>query len=1364
MSLGYNYYMSNGTGKGLFYDCPLESVYLGRNISFDSAYNYGYSPFYNNRGNIELTIGEQVTEIGKYAFSYCSGLTSVVIPSRVRTIGSSAFSGCRGLTSVNFNAEKCSSMSSSVFSGCSSLTEINIGDNVTTIPSYAFYGCSELTSVVIPSSVTEIGSYAFSRCSGLTSVVIPSSVTSIGESAFYDVKKAFFLTNTKPSIGKDAFYNCKVYYTANNDLYSIPGTQKVYSLLSSMFDVDGVKYVPTSMSQRTCDMVDVDYTAESVNSAIGPTVKYTNSTGRQYDFKVNKVNMYAAYGCKVLSDLALKNEGEIEKYAFCNSSATAIDVDNTVTAIGDYAFNGLYSATAITTSNSGAIGKYAFSGCTSATTIVASNNGGIEKNAFSGCPSATTIKVSNKGDIGENAFNGCMTKSDGEIEVSNYGNIGESAFSGCSSATTIKVSNKGAIGENAFKGCMTKSDGEIEVSNDGNIGKSAFSGCTAAISITASNNGAIGSNAFRGCMRASKGVVNISNKGNIGSSAFSDCTNATKIDIMNEGSLGETAFYQCYSAKEINFGDAITSIGNDCFYGCSSVGNIIFSKNIASIGSGSFQNCTSMKSVEFNDKITSISSNAFTNCGLTSLTIPLNITSIASGAFDGCTSIGDLIFEDSETAIDLGCKFVSGRNIYFGRDFTYTLTSINHSSPFSSNEIIEKVTTNDNVTFIGSYAFDACTSINDVTLGDNILSLGECCFRNCTAIENIKLGEKTSTIGGYCFSGCSGLLGVDYNYELKNIGEYSFENCSKLASLTIHPNVDKLLEGTFDGCTSIEELTFEDTDDAINIACVFVSGKNLYLGRNVTYSMNNSSPFNGDPFLEKVVTSMNVTNIPDYLFYNCKKLKDVYLSDAVKTVGEYVFSGDVALTKFEVGVSIESIGDEAFSDCTALLDFSSHSILPAAVGTEALDDIDKLECTLHVPEGTEDDYMAADQWKEFWIEDDLLPRYKVIVTVDPECAGMGTVKGSNGYDKNTTATLEAVPAESYVFVEWSDGNKQNPRTMTVTEAVNLTAKFAYRYYIKTQPAANNISVALSEAVPGVEYKWYAELEGRVDKDITNDLQSTGSYAWRKSGGVWTSGNKGVNSSSSTLIIDITAKAGDKLTFDYSVSSEASWDKLTIYLGSSQIGSAYSGSASGKFEYTFESDMNTTLKFVYSKDVSTSSGSDQATISNVIFEGEGVEILLLDGETSSAVTASGLETEMYYYCEVIMPDGTILTSDKVQYTGTAGSTYTISIASSDNGMVLGAGTYVAGTTITIEAIAADGYEFVRWSDGNTDNPRVITVDADVNLTAEYKKATSTGISDIILSPAKEGIYDIMGRKLPIPQRGINIINGKKVIVR
>ena len=87
------------------------------------------------------------------------------------------------------------------FSACTGLTSVIIGNSVTSIGGYTFSDCSGLTSITIPDSVTSIGGYAmFLRCINLTSVTIGNSVTSIGDDAFRDCSglKSITLKSTTP--------------------------------------------------------------------------------------------------------------------------------------------------------------------------------------------------------------------------------------------------------------------------------------------------------------------------------------------------------------------------------------------------------------------------------------------------------------------------------------------------------------------------------------------------------------------------------------------------------------------------------------------------------------------------------------------------------------------------------------------------------------------------------------------------------------------------------------------------------------------------------------------------------------------------------------------------------------------------------------------------------------------------------------------------------------------------------------------------------------------------------------------------------------------------------------------------------------
>ena len=67
-----------------------------------------------------------------------------------------------------------------------------------------------------------------------------------------------------------------------------------------------------------------------------------------------------------------------------------------------------------------------------------------------------------------------------------------------------------------------------------------------------------------------------------------------------------------------------------------------------------------------------------------------------------------------------------------------------------------------------------------------------------------------------------------------------------------------------------------------------------------------------------------------------------------------------------------------------------------------------------------------------------------------------------------------------------------------------------------------------------------------------------------------------------------------------------------------------------------------------------------------------------------------------------------------------NTYTVSATSGNNtmGTVSGGGTYNHGSTATLTASPAMGYHFVSWNDGNTQNPRTVTVTANATFTATF----------------------------------------------
>lgn len=122
-------------------------------------------------------------------------------------------------------AYKVTSIGGYAFSGCSGLTSVTIGNSVTTIGQSAFYYCSGLTNVTIGNSVTSIGGTAFAGCSNLTKVLLPTSIESLGDYLFSSTLRDLFVHWEDPITISEGVFS----YCYKNTILHVPkGSAKYY--------------------------------------------------------------------------------------------------------------------------------------------------------------------------------------------------------------------------------------------------------------------------------------------------------------------------------------------------------------------------------------------------------------------------------------------------------------------------------------------------------------------------------------------------------------------------------------------------------------------------------------------------------------------------------------------------------------------------------------------------------------------------------------------------------------------------------------------------------------------------------------------------------------------------------------------------------------------------------------------------------------------------------------------------------------------------------------------------------------------------------------------------------------------------------
>ena len=556
--------------------------------------------------------------------------TFVKIPDTVKTIGDNAFKNNDMIRNI-YIPDSVTSIGVDAFYDCDQLTSVFIPDSVTSVGSSCFYSCNNLTYAKLPQNMNVVSSHMFYECKKLETVVFGMNVTEIGSYAFYNCSQLKVdLPGNIEKIGDSTFMNCK-----------------------SLTEIT----IPKSLTDCGIDIFS---------------------------------------GCSNLKTIKFeKGITTIPKDLFWGYSYNSwfdgleeIDIPETVTTIGEYAFNNCKNLTTVTgMKNVTEIGDNAFYNCSNLVNIkLPENLTEIGRYAFYNCSQLKVDLSGNIKKIGNSTFMNCKSLTEITIPKS-LTDCSYDIFSGCSNLKTIKF-EKGitTIPENLFWGYSYNSwfDGLEEID----------------IPETVTT---------------------------IGEYAFNNCKNLTTVTGMkNVTKIGDNAFYNCSNLKEITIPDTVESMGTSIFYGCTSLKSVVLPNKRVNITDSTFCNCSSLESITLPDTVEYIRNNAFYGCSsLKKIVWSKSIKEIENNAFKGCSSLTEIIIPDGVTSIG--------------------------SNAFQNCTSLASVRIPDSVTSLGTYIFDGCSSLTDVTLGKGLTSIPSYMFSNCESLKNIKIPYNVATIENYAF-------------------------------------------------------------------------------------------------------------------------------------------------------------------------------------------------------------------------------------------------------------------------------------------------------------------------------------------------------------------------------------------------------------------------------------------------------------------------------------------------------------------------------------------------------------------------------------------------------------------------------------
>ena len=346
-------------------------------------------------------------------------------------------------------------------------------------------------------------------------------------------------------------------------------------------------------------------------------------------------------------------------------------------------------------------------------------------------------------------------------------------------------------------------------------------------------------------------------------------------------------------------------------------------------------------------------------------------------------------------------------------------------------------------------------------------------------------------------------------------------------------------------------------------------------------------------------------------------------------------------------------------------------------------------------------------------------QYTVSVHSDNDV--MGSATGSGLYDYLEVAEIEAVPNYGFDFTNWSDESTEASRSITVTQAVDLTALFTFHKFNVELTSNNDDYGTVSGA-------------GQFNYEADVEISATPEYGYTFS--QW---NDGVTDATRTI----------SLTQD--TAFEASFELRKFYIGTaSNDTSMGSISGAGYYYYLENATLIATPKYGYefiqwSNDETDSIINVEVNkndIYSALFKAKHFELSAIANDTAMGSVEGG---GTYIYNDTVTLTAT--PKEGYKFLGWSnGSTdsiisvaiisdieltaifanedaivYTVSLAVNNEtmGTVSGANNYVKGETVTISATANTGYHFVNWSDGDTNTSRNIIVVSDTTLTANFE---------------------------------------------
>ena len=261
------------------------------------------------------------------------------------------------------------------------------------------------------------------------------------------------------------------------------------------------------------------------------------------------------------------------------------------------------------------------------------------------------------------------------------------------------------------------------------------------------------------------------------------------------------------------------------------------------------------------------------------------------------------------------------------------------------------------VTRIGKSALENA-DVKSVIVPEGIIAIGERAFYWCYNLESITLPSTLASIEGMAFCDCSKLKEVHISdlsawCNITFDSYWGYENSNPLMKANnLYLNGSLISECVIP--ESVSEIKFAAFAGA-SFKSVSITSTVTDIGKSAFASTS----------IENISIPKSIKAINESTFYDCQRLTDIEIPSSVKTIAKNAFAHCVNLKTVKLWGNVNSIGEKAFNDCNQMTDIYCSAANPPTIKENTFSNMTYMFTNLHVPEGTNETYASADNWKNF---------------------------------------------------------------------------------------------------------------------------------------------------------------------------------------------------------------------------------------------------------------------------------------------------------------------------------------------------------------------------------------------------------------